>query len=98
MKLLKKWSRASSRRQGCTKMPRRPRKGQLGKVSSHAGTARQWAEDERLDKILERRRMERSSLQAEVMDKALELEVHERMSQGEILRVQKKRKSERMVY
>ena len=63
----------------CTKMPSRPHKGQSGKVSSKAGTARkskmrkrrkrksgkrktqmelQWAEDEKLEKILERRRME----------------------------------------
>ena len=42
----------------------------------------QWAEDERVEKILERRRME-GSLQAEVMQKVLELVVHERMLQGE---------------
>ena len=42
----------------------------------------QWAEDEKLE-VLDRRRMEGSSLQAEVMKKGRELVVHERMSQGE---------------
>ena len=43
----------------------------------------QWAEDEKLEEILERRMIEgRSSLQAEVMQQVPELVVHERMSQG----------------
>ena len=42
----------------------------------------QWAEDEKMEKALERRRMEGNSLQAEVMQKVPELVVHERMSQG----------------
>ena len=52
----------------------------------------QWDEDEKLEKILERRRMERSSLQVEVMQKVPECEVHERMSQVEKQSVQKKRR------
>ena len=40
----------------------------------------QWAEDEKLEEILERRRMEGSSLKAEVMQKVLELVVHEQMN------------------
>ena len=43
----------------------------------------QWAEDEKLEESLERRRLEGSSLQAEVMQKAIESVVHERMSQGQ---------------
>ena len=41
----------------------------------------QWDDDEKLEEILERRRMEGSSLQAEGMQKILELVVHERMFQ-----------------
>ena len=41
-----------------------------------------WAEDEKLEEILERRRMEGSSLQADVTQKVPELVVHERMSQS----------------
>ena len=41
------------------------------------------AEDEKWEDILERRRIDVSSLQAEVLQKVLELVVHERMSQGE---------------
>ena len=52
----------------------------------------QWAEDEKMKKILERRSMERSSLQAELLQKALEVLVHERMSQGEGLQVEKEKK------
>ena len=40
----------------------------------------QWDEDEKLEEILERRRVEGSSLQAEVLQKVPELVVHERMS------------------
>ena len=43
---------------------------------------RQWAEDEKLEDALERRRMEGNSLHADVMQKVPELVVHERMSQG----------------
>ena len=41
----------------------------------------QWAQDEKVEEILERRRREGSSLQA-VVQKIRELVVHERMSQG----------------
>ena len=41
-----------------------------------------WAEDEKLEEILEQRRREGSSLKAEVMQKVPELVLHERMSQG----------------
>ena len=43
----------------------------------------QWAEDDKLEISSERRRMEESSLQAEVIQKVPELVVHERMTQGE---------------
>ena len=46
----------------------------------------QWAEDEKLEKSVERRRMEGSSSQTEVVQKVPELVVHERMSQGEEVR------------
>ena len=39
----------------------------------------QWAGDEKLEEVLKRRRMERGSLQAEVMQQVLELVVHERI-------------------
>ena len=52
----------------------------------------QWAEGEKLEEILERRRMEGGSLQAEVMQKVLELVVHERMSQGKEVRGTKEKK------
>ena len=42
----------------------------------------QWAEDEKLEEILERRRREGSSLKADVMQNVPELVVHERVSQG----------------
>ena len=45
-----------------------------------------------MEEILERRMMEGSSLQAEVMQKVLELVVHERMSQGERVRGTKEKK------
>ena len=35
-----------------------------------------WAEDEKLEEVLERRRMEGNSLQAEVVQKVSELVVH----------------------
>ena len=46
----------------------------------------------RLEEILERRRMEGSSLQAEVTQKVTELVVHERMSQGEEVTETKEKK------
>ena len=52
----------------------------------------QWAEDEKLEESLDRRRMEGSSLQAEVMRKVPELVVHERMSQGEGVHCTKEKK------
>ena len=45
--------------------------------------AAQWDEEQKLEEILERRRMEGSSMKADVMQKVLELVVHERMSQGQ---------------
>ena len=44
--------------------------------------AAQWDEEQKLEDILERRRMAGSSLQLEVMRKVPELVVHERVSQG----------------
>ena len=44
--------------------------------------AEQWEEEQQLEGIVERRRMEGSSLKLEVMQKVLELVVHECMSQG----------------
>ena len=44
--------------------------------------AAQWDEEEKLEEILERRKMEGSSLKVEVLQKVPELVVHERMSQG----------------
>ena len=43
--------------------------------------AAQWDEEQKLEEILERKRMEGSSLQLEVMRKVPELVVHECMSQ-----------------
>ena len=43
----------------------------------------QWAEDEKLEEILERRRAEGGSLQAEVLQEVSELVVHEPVSQCE---------------
>ena len=40
----------------------------------------QWDEEQQLEEILERRRMEGNSLQLEVMQKLPELVVHERMT------------------
>ena len=52
----------------------------------------QWAEDEKLEERLQRRRMEGSSLQAEVMQKVLELVVYELMSQGKGVKCTKEKK------
>ena len=48
--------------------------------------------DEKSEELLERRRMEGSSLQVEVMQKVPELVVHERMSQGEEVKCTKEKK------
>ena len=52
-----------------------------------------WAGDEKFLETLERRRMEGTSLQAEVMQKARELVVHEWMFQGKKREAQKKRRT-----
>ena len=44
--------------------------------------AEQWEEEQHSDDMVERRRMEGSSLKLDVMQKVLELVVTERMSQG----------------
>ena len=57
----------------------------------------QWVQDEKLEEILERRRVEGVSLQAEVLQKVLELVpelvVHERMSQGDKVKCTKEKKN-----
>ena len=53
---------------------------------------RQWDEDEKLEEFLERRRMEGSSLQVEVMKNVPELVVHERMSWVEKTKCPKEKK------
>ena len=53
----------------------------------------QWAEDEKLEESLERRRMEGSSLQAEVMQKVPEFVVRGRRSQGEGMKCTKEKKN-----
>ena len=50
----------------------------------------QWAEDEKLEVILEQRR-ERSSMKAEVTQEEPELVVHERMPLGEKARRHKRK-------
>ena len=49
----------------------------------------QWEEEQKLEEILERRRMEGSSLQVEVMQNVPELVVHDRKSQVEKQSAQK---------
>ena len=44
--------------------------------------AGQWEEEQHLDDLIERRRMEGSSLKLDVMQKVPQLVVNERMSQG----------------
>ena len=44
--------------------------------------AAQWEQEQKLDEIVEQRRIEGDSLKLEVMRKALELVVHERVSHG----------------
>ena len=51
----------------------------------------QWDEVEKLAEILERRRMEESSLQADVMQKVTELVIHERMSHGEEVKCKRRK-------
>ena len=51
-----------------------------------------WDEEQKLEEILERRKMEGSSLQLEVMQKAPMLVVQERMSQGEGVKGLKEKK------
>ena len=50
-------------------------------------TELQWAEDEKLEEILEQRKREGSSLKADVMQKVPELVVHERMAEGDEVRI-----------
>ena len=45
--------------------------------------AGQWEEEQHLDDLIERRRMERSSLKLDVVQKVPELVVNKRMSRGE---------------
>ena len=52
----------------------------------------QWAEDEKLEEILERRRMEGSSLQADVMQMVPVFVVHERKSQSEEVKCTEEKK------
>ena len=52
----------------------------------------EWGEDEKLEETLGQRRVERYSLQAEVMQKAPESVVHERMSQGKGVKCTKEKK------
>ena len=59
----------------------------------------QWCGDHTLDENLGRRRMEGSTLQVEVTQKAPELVVHEQMTEGEEVKCTKeKRKVQKMVY
>ena len=55
--------------------------------------AAEWDEEEKLEDILERRRMEGSSLQSDVMRKVPEQVVHERMSQGKGVKGFKEKKT-----
>ena len=54
--------------------------------------AAQWDEEQKLEEILERRRMKGSSLKLEVMQNVPELVVHERMSQGKGVKGLKEKK------
>ena len=53
---------------------------------------RHWDEEEKLEEVLGRRRMEGSFLQVEVMQKVPEIVVHERMSQVERTKCAKEKK------
>ena len=48
--------------------------------------AEQWEEEQQLEDMVERRRMEGSSLKSDLIQKVSELVVNERMSQGERLK------------
>ena len=54
--------------------------------------AEQWEEEQRLGDMVERRRMEQSSLKLYVKQKVLEMVVNERMSQGERVKNPKEKK------
>ena len=54
--------------------------------------AEQWEEEQHLEDIVERRRMEGSSLKLDVIQKVPELVVNERMSQGERVKNQSVKK------
>ena len=54
--------------------------------------AAQWVEEQKMEEILERRRMEGCSWQLEIMQKAPELLVRERMSQGQGVKGHKDKK------
>ena len=54
--------------------------------------ARQWEEEQHLDDLIERRRMEGSSLKLDTMQKVTELVVNKRMSQGEKEKYTKEKK------
>ena len=61
--------------------------------------AAQWDEEQKLEEISERRRIEGESLKLEVMRKAPELGVHERMLQGKGVKgFKEKEKVSGMVY
>ena len=55
-------------------------------------TAEEWDEEQKLEEILDRTWMKGNSLQLEVMQKAPELVVHERMSQGKGVKCIKEKK------
>ena len=54
--------------------------------------AEQWEEEQHLDDLIERRRMEGSSLKLDVVQKVSELVVNERMPQGERVKDPKEKK------
>ena len=59
----------------------------------------QWDEDDTLEDVFEPRRVDGGSLQADAMQKVLDLIAHERMSQDENVEgLEEKKKSERMVH
>ena len=60
--------------------------------------AAQWEEEQKLEEIVERKRIEGNSLKLEVMQKVPELVVQERMSQGKGVESQREKESTRMVY
>ena len=54
--------------------------------------AAQWEEEQQLEGIVERRRIEGNFLQLDVTQKVLELVVHERMSRGKMMKYTKEKK------